>query len=425
MENILLIGSGGREHALAWKMKQSKILANLYVAPGNVGTSTLAINVDIQINDFESIGEFCLDKKISIIVVGPEAPLVQGIYDFFLENSIYKNITVIGPSQAGAMLEGSKDYCKAFLQRHNIPTARYATFEASQLEDALKYIENHALPIVLKADGLAAGKGVIIAQSKKEAQHELTEMLKGKFGKASHKVVIEEFMEGIEFSVFVLSDGKNYKILPIAKDYKRIGEGDTGLNTGGMGVVSPPPFVSQQLMSEVERTIIVPTIEGLIKDNIIYKGFIYIGLMNTKNNIPKVVEYNCRMGDPETQAVMLRLESDIVALFRAVANNNLDKEEILINDNIAVTVVLSSSGYPEAFETNKVIKNLEQVKDAVVFHASTAFKDGEIVSNGGRVLSVNAIDNTLENALAKANFAADCISYENKYFRRDIGFEFL
>ncbi|MCB9034610.1 MAG: phosphoribosylamine--glycine ligase [Chitinophagales bacterium] len=420
--NILIIGSGGREHAIAQKISESKQTEKLFISPGNIGTALVGTNIELK--NFEAIGHFCIQEDINMVVVGPETPLVDGIYDYFVNNTSLQHISVIGPSQQGAMLEGSKSFCKSFLIRHHIPTAAYIEVNKNNLEAGLTFLDSQQAPYVLKADGLAAGKGVLICSTLDEAKTELQNMLSGKFGSASEKVVIEEFMNGIEFSVFVLSDGNNYKILPIAKDYKRIGEQDTGLNTGGMGAVSPPPFVTEAIMQDVEQQIIIPTINGLKKDNITYKGFIYIGLMLSKDNVAKVVEYNCRMGDPETQAVFPRITSDVVNLFDAVGNGNLNEVELSISDEAAVTVILASDGYPEAFEKGNVITNTTTVEDAFVFHAGTALNEqGELINNGGRVIAVTALDNDWQVALAKANNAATHIDYKNKYYRKDIGFD--
>lgn len=421
--NILILGSGGRENTFARQISQSKNCKNLFIAPGNPGTKIYGTNVDIASTDFVNLEKFCLENQVDMIVVGPEAPLVAGVYDHFQQSHL-KNIAVIGPSQKGAMLEGSKSFSKDFMIRHQIPTAAYREFTQENLDDGLEYIAQQTPPIVLKADGLAAGKGVLICESVEQAQEEFKEMLAGKFGDASSKVVIEEFMTGIEFSVFVLSDGKNYQILPLAKDYKRIGESDTGLNTGGMGAVSPPPFVTQEIMDKVEREVIIPTIEGLIKDDITYKGFIYVGLMNTPGDIPKVVEYNCRMGDPETQAVLPRIESDFLELLQHTANETLDQADIRISDKAATTVILVSKGYPEDFEKGYEITQIENVdSEVMVFHAGTTLQDGKLVNNGGRVLAVTALDKDWLKALEKSNQAAEVIQFDNKHYRTDIGFD--
>lgn len=420
---ILLIGSGGRENAFARQISLSKHCEKLFIAPGNPGTADYGQNVAISATDFPALKEFTLREQIDMVVVGPEAPLVEGIYDYYLQDAELKNIPVIGPSQQGAMLEGSKAFSKAFMMRHDVPTAGYREFTNDDIQEGLDYIATQTPPIVLKADGLAAGKGVLICSTIEEAQAEFQEMLGGKFGTAGSKVVIEEFMSGIEFSVFVLSDGENYKILPIAKDYKRIGEGDAGLNTGGMGAVSPPPFVTPAIMERVEREVIIPTVKGLQQDNIVYKGFIYIGLMNTPGDIPKVVEYNCRMGDPETQAVLPRIETDFLELMQHVANGTLDKAELRISDEAAVTVILASGGYPGDFEKGFEITGIENVKNTLVFHAGTQLKDGKLVNSGGRVIAVTSLDKDWLKALDKSNTAAAAIQYQDKYYRKDIGFD--
>jgi phosphoribosylamine--glycine ligase len=420
--NILLLGSGGREHAFAWKLLQSKLCSSLFVCPGNAGTNSIAQNVTLS--NFEEIKNFCLNNDIKLVVVGPEQPLVDGIYDYFEQDVSLNKIPVIGPSKAGAMLEGSKAYCKQFLVRHQIPTAQYKEITVENIEEGFKFLAQLQAPYVLKANGLAAGKGVLICPNIEEAKSELKQMLHGKFGMASSTVVIEEFMHGIEFSVFVLTDTNSYKILPIAKDYKRIGEADTGLNTGGMGAISPPSFVSKEIMSVVEQTIIIPTVQGLKKDNITYHGFVYIGLMLTTNNIPKVVEYNCRMGDPETQAVIPRIKNDLLEIFLKLAEGKLQEIALEIDENACATIVLASDGYPEDFEKGKIITQTDKVENALVFHAGTTQDEsGNIVSNGGRVLAVSALGNNIEDAVLKANQAAQIIQYENKYFRRDIGFD--
>ena len=418
---ILLLGSGGREHAFAWKMIQSPLCDTLFVAPGNAGTAAIANNININPTDFPAIKDFVLKEKVEMVVVGPEDPLVKGIYDFFLNDADLKDIPVIGPSTVGAQLEGSKEFAKEFLFRHNIPTAAYDSFTAETVEQGCQFLETLQPPYVLKADGLAAGKGVLIIQDLAEAKEELRNMLvHQKFGSASAKVVIEEFLDGIELSCFVLTDGKSYKILPTAKDYKRIGEGDTGLNTGGMGAVSPVPYVDAVLMEKIETRIVKPTIDGFQKDGIPYKGFVFIGLINVKGE-PIVIEYNVRMGDPETEVVIPRLKTDLVELFLAVANEKLDQIALEVDERSDTTIMVVSGGYPEEFEKGKVISGLENITDSIVFHAGTKLENNQVLSNGGRVLTVTSYGDNFEEAIKKSYQNIAKLQFDKMYFRRDIG----
>lgn len=420
---ILLLGSGGREHALAWKMLQSEKCSKLFVAPGNAGTEAIAENRNISPTDFEAIKKLVLEEKIEMVVVGPEDPLVAGIFDFFKKDEALKNIPVIGPSKNGAQLEGSKEFAKEFLVKHNIPTAAYGSFTVATLEKGQQFLETLSPPYVLKADGLAAGKGVLIIQDLEEAKTELKNMLVDeKFGQASSKVVIEEFLDGIELSCFVLTDGKSYKILPTAKDYKRIGEGDTGLNTGGMGAVSPVPFADAVLLEKIETRIVKPTIDGLQKDGIEYKGFVFIGLINVKNE-PIVIEYNVRMGDPETEVVIPRIKSDLVELFQAVSEQKLDEKTLEIDERSATTIMVVSGGYPEDYEKGKIISGIENVQDSIVFHAGTKTENGQVVSNGGRVLAVTSYGENFKEAIQQSYKNIEKLKFEKMYFRKDIGFD--
>jgi phosphoribosylamine--glycine ligase len=420
MMRILLLGSGGREHAISWKLKQSDKLEKLFVAPGNAGTGEIAENVNIDIKDFDALANFAIENKVNMIIVGPEDPLVNGIYDYFLEREDTKHIPVIGPSKAAAVLEGSKDFAKEFMAKHNIPTAGYLTVTKDNLEDGVEYLTTLKAPYVLKADGLAAGKGVLIIEDLKEAQDSLREMIGGMFGSASAKVVIEEFLDGIELSVFAITDGKNYKMLGAAKDYKRIGEGDKGLNTGGMGAVSPVPFADEVLMKKIEDRVVRPTIEGFKKDGLVYKGFVFFGLIRVGTE-PFVIEYNVRMGDPETEVVMPRIKSDLVEVFKAVAEEKLGDISLELDDRYCTTVMLVSGGYPEAYVNGKVITGTEDVKDSIVFHAGTKMDNNKILTNGGRVIAISAYGKTMDEALEKSFNGAKTINYEGKYFRRDIG----
>lgn len=421
--NVLIIGSGGREHAIAWKLNQSSQLEKLFIAPGNAGTSKEGINVSLDIDNFEEIGEFCIENNIKILVVGPEAPLVNGIHDYFVNNDSLKNICVIGPKKEGAKLEGSKAFSKDFMVRHNIPTAKYISVTKNNIDDGFKFLDKMKSPFVLKADGLAAGKGVLIIEDIQEAKDSLREMLSGKFGLASNKVVIEEFLEGLEVSVFVITDGTSYKILPATKDYKRIGENDTGLNTGGMGAISPVSFANKDFLDKVENQVIIPTIKGLKKDNIEYSGFIFFGLINVKK-YPYVIEYNCRLGDPETEVVMLRLKSDLLELFDGLATNTLSERDVNIDPRTASTVFMVSEGYPEKYNKGKKIDGIENVNESIVFHAGTKLDDDEnVITNGGRVLAVSSYGKDVRTALDKSYNSISKISFEGANYRKDIGYD--
>ncbi len=423
--NVLILGSGGREHAFAQKIAQSKLLQNLYIAPGNAGTANCGTNVDISVNDFVAIKNLVWEKDINLVLVGPEDPLVKGIHDYFLNDDVLKEIPVIGPKKDGAQLEGSKDFSKQFMQKYNVPTARYATFTANNLNEGYVFLETLQPPFVLKADGLAAGKGVLIINDINEAKAELKSMLlDAKFGAASSKVVIEEFLHGIELSVFVLTDGKSYKILPAAKDYKRIGEGDTGLNTGGMGAVSPVPFANADFIKKVEEKVVKPTIAGLIAEEIDYRGFIFIGLMNC-NGEPQVIEYNCRMGDPETEVVIPRIESDFLDLLVGVGQQTLHTKEYGTTSQTAATVVMVSGGYPEDFKKGYEVSGLSDTKDSYIFHSGTKFDNDKVVTNGGRVFAITSFGNTIEEAVTKSFATAQKINYTDKYYRKDIGKDLL
>ncbi len=423
--NVLILGSGGREHAFAWKIAQSKRLENLYIAPGNAGTAMCGANVNIQVNDFESIKKLVWEKSIDMVLVGPEDPLVNGIHDFFLNDDVLKDVAVIGPKKDGALIEGSKDFSKRLMEKYKIPTARYKSFTKANLEEGYKFLETLKAPYVLKADGLAAGKGVLILNDIVEAKTELKNMLMdAKFGNASATVVIEEFLHGIELSVFVLTDGKSYKILPSAKDYKRIGEGDTGLNTGGMGAVSPVPFADAAFIKKVEERVVVPTINGLRSEGIDYRGFVFVGLMNC-NGEPYVIEYNCRMGDPETEVVIPRIKSDLLDLLEGVAKQNLHEKNFEVISEIATTVVLVSGGYPEEYEKGKLVKGLDAIKESQVFHSGTQLKGDEVVTNGGRVFAITSFSNNIKGAVDKSMKAAQQVHYDKKYYRKDIGLDLI
>ena len=421
--NVLVLGSGGREHALSWKIAQSSLCEKLFIAPGNAGTAQLGENVNINVTDFESLKTFVIENEIEMLVVGPEDPLVKGIYDFFKNDEVLSEVCVIGPSQEGSQLEGSKEYSKQFMQRHDIPTAAYDSFTNDSLNEGYDFLETLRSPYVLKADGLAAGKGVLIIDDLEEAKRELKAMLAdAKFGDASSKVVIEEYLDGIELSVFVLTDGNNYKILPSAKDYKRIGEGDTGLNTGGMGAISPVPFADKFFIERVEDRIIKPTIKGLQEEEIEYKGFIFIGLMNV-NGDPNVIEYNVRMGDPETEVVIPRIKSDLLNLFKGISNGTFGEQDFYVDEDVATTVMLVSGGYPESYEKGKVISGLEKVENSILFHAGTRKEDDKILTNGGRVMTITSFGRNIEEALSKSFDNAKKVTFDGKYYRKDIGFD--
>jgi phosphoribosylamine---glycine ligase len=423
--NVLVLGSGGREHAFAWKIAQSKKLENLYIAPGNAGTALCGTNVNIAVNDFEGIKKLVWEKGIDMVVVGPEDPLVNGIHDFFLNDDVLKEIPVIGPKKDGALIEGSKDFSKRLMEKYNIPTAAYKSFTKDNLEEGYVFLESLKAPYVLKADGLAAGKGVLIISDLEEAKRELkTMLLDAKFGKASSTVVVEEFLHGIELSVFVLTDGKSYKLLPAAKDYKRIGEGDTGLNTGGMGAVSPVPFADETFLKKVEEQVVIPTINGLRSEGIDYRGFIFIGLMNCGGD-PYVIEYNCRMGDPETEVVIPRIKSDLLDLLDGVARQNLHEKTYELINETAVTVVLVSGGYPEDYEKGKAVRGLEKIKESQVFHSGTTMVNDEVLTNGGRVFAITSFSNTIQGAVDKSMLAATQVQYDKKYYRKDIGMDLI
>ena len=423
---VLIIGSGGREHAIAWKLNQSSQLEKLFIAPGNAGTDQEGINVSLDINNFDEVGNFCLENEVNIVVVGPEDPLVNGIHDFFEASEKLKSICIIGPKKEGAQLEGSKDFSKAFMKRHNIPTAKYFTVTKENLKDGLEFLTSKMdAPYVLKADGLAAGKGVLILNDLAEAKAELKKMVNGKFGNASSKVVIEQFLDGIEVSVFVITDGVSYKILPAAKDYKRIGEKDTGLNTGGMGAISPVSFANKDFLDKIENQIIIPTIKGLRKEDIDYSGFIFFGIINVKKD-PYVIEYNCRLGDPETEVVMLRLKSDLLELLDGVASGTLSERNVEIDPRTATTVMMVSKGYPEAYEKGKTIEGLENVEDSIIFHAGTKQDDSKnILTNGGRVLAVSSYGKDIPTALKKSYTTIEGINFEGKNYRKDLGFDLI